>query len=112
MENLEMFETNKLMILGLNDDNHDPCFRCEDGTFFSSYKELVEFLCKPHDCEVEVRMFAIVDDIPLTCGLADYNQEQIDDMFYFLEDCAPLPDGMIFDLVFALFWHAANRRYW
>ena len=102
----------KLRILGLDDDNHSPCFRCEDGTFFYNFQELVTFLSKPHTYEVETRMFAIVDPSPLTCGLSDYSLSEIDDMFYYLEDAASCPENMIPDFVFELFWNAANRKYW
>ena len=103
----------KLRIIGLDDDNHSPCFLCEEGTRFETYKELVDFLCKPHDCSIEVRMFAIVDPLPIGCGLADYEMEEIDDMFYHLEGCGGIiPEGMHPDLVFELFWNAANRYHW
>ena len=101
-----------LRILGLDDDNHSPMFRCEDGTHFNTYKELIDFLSKPHDCQIQVKMFAIVDEIPQGIGLADYDQEQIDDMFYFLEGCGAKPENMIDDLIFELFWHAADRQCW
>jgi hypothetical protein len=102
---------NALRILGLDDDNHSPTFRCEDGTIFNTYKELIDFLSKPHECQVEVKMFAIIDDIPEGFGLADYSNDEIDDMFYALEGIAAFPEGMIEDLVFELFW-AATNRYW
>lgn len=103
----------KLRIIGLDDDNHAPCFLCEEGTRFESYKELVDFLCNPHDCEIEVRMFAIIDPVPPTCGLVDFTYEEIDDMFYHLEGIGgKVPAGVHPDLVFELFWCAANRRHW
>ena len=103
----------KLRIIGLDDDNHSPCFRCEDGTMFSNYQELVQFLSKPHDCEVEVRMFAIVDEVSITCGLADFKIEEVDDMFSYLEGIGGcVPAGVHPDLVFDLFWCAANRHHW
>ena len=102
---------NTLRILGLDDDNHNPMFRCEDGTMFSNYKELIDFLSKPHDCQIEVRMFAIIDDLPEGIGLAGYSNEEIDDMFYALEGIAAFPENIAEDLVFDLFWVACNR-YW
>ena len=103
----------KLRILGLDDDNHSPCFRCEDGTLFENYKELIKFLSKPHGREYEVRMFAIVEGVPLGYGLFDYSDEEIDDMFYHLEGCGgQVPVGVHPDLVFDLFWCAANRLCW
>lgn len=102
-----------LRILGLDDDNHSPMFRCEDGTIFSNPRELIEFLAKPHDCVCEVRMFAIVDGIPQGFGLADYDKNQVDWMFYFLEGLtSSLPVDIHPDMVFELFWAAANRRHW
>ena len=101
----------KLRILGLDDDNHGPCFRCEDGTLFENYKELIKFLSKPHECECEVRMFAIVEEIPLGYGLADYSDEEIDDMFYYLEGVCSLYSSAIHpNFVFELFWHAAQGQ--
>lgn len=102
---------NTLRIMGLDNDNHPPMFRCEDGTIFNTYKELIDFLSKPHECQVEVKMFAIIDDIPEGIGLADYSNDEIDDMFYALEGIAPFPKNMNEDLVFELFW-AATNRYW
>lgn len=101
----------KLRILGLDDDNHGPCFRCEDGTLFENYKELIKFLSKPHECECEVRMFAIVEGAPLGYGLSDYSEEEVDDMFYYLEGVCGLHPPVIHpDFVFELFWHAAQGQ--
>ena len=102
----------KLRIIGLDDDNHAPCFRCEDGTMFQNYQELVAFLCQPHDMAIEVKMFAIIDEPDCIGGLNDYEPEQVDDMFYFMEDVAPCPEGMIPDLIFELFWMGVNRKHW
>ena len=100
-----------LRIIGLDDDNHSPCFLCEEGTRFETYKELVDFLCKPHDCEIEVRMFAIIEEIPLGYGLSDYSNEEIDDMFYYLEGvCGSHPPVVHPDFIFELFWHAAQGQ--
>jgi hypothetical protein len=102
-----------LKILGLDDDNHSPMFRTEDHVIFNNYKELVEFLSKPHIFQVEVRMFAIVDELGYCDGgLADFEDEEIDEMFNFLEGVGRKPEGMIDDIIFALFWNSANRHYW
>lgn len=101
-----------LRILGLDDDNHSPSFLCEDGEIFRTYKELVEFLSKPHDCQVEVRMFALVDDIKPTVSLANYEMEQVDNMFMALEGVAHFPEYINPILCFELFWAAANRQHW
>lgn len=100
---------NILRILGLDDDNHAPMFRCEDGTLFETPKELIEFLAKPHDCQVEVKMFAIVDNYSGT--LAMYDQDDIDTWFYFLEGVSRYEDAD-FELIFNLFWNSANRHCW
>jgi hypothetical protein len=58
-------------------------------------------------------MFAIIDPVPPTCGLVDFTYEEIDDMFYHLEGIGgKVPAGVHSDLVFDLFWCAANRRHW
>ncbi len=101
---------NTLRILGLDDDNHAPCFRCEDGTTFDRPQELIEFLAKPHDCQVEVRMFAIIDD--LSEDLAKYDMDKVDDMFYYLEGHAIMPEGMTHEQIFNLFWESHNRMHW
>lgn len=98
-----------LRILGLDDDNHTPMFRCEDGTIFSNPRELIEFLAKPHDCVCEVRMFAIVDD--WTGELANYEPEEVDAMFYFLEGLQDFEEAEP-NYTFNLFWKSANRSWW
>lgn len=99
-----------LRILGLNDDNHSPCFRCEDGTTFSNYQQLVEFLSKPHDVQVEVKMFAIVDE--WTAEMEELGEEKIDELFYFIEGYGHQPDGYTLEQAFNLFWNAADRLCW
>ena len=101
---------NTLRILGLDDDNHSPCFRCEDGTSFDNCQQLVEFLSKPHDCQVEVRMFAIVDN--WTPEMEELGEAKIDEWFYFLECCNCTPDDADLPTVFDMFWRAANRLHW
>ena len=99
-----------LKILGLDDDNHSPVFRTEDHVLFNNYKELVEFLSKPHTFQVEVKMFAIIDE--REGGLADFEDEEVDAMFDFLTGAGRKPEDMIDDIIFALFWNSANRHYW
>jgi hypothetical protein len=100
----------KLRILGFDDDNHTPCFRREDGKTFVNCQELVAFLSKPHDYEVEVKMFAIVDE--WTPALEALGEEAVDMMFYFLEGCGRQPEWTTLEEAFNLFWEAANRLYW
>ena len=99
-----------LRILGLNDDNHSPCFRCEDGTTFSNCQQLVEFLSKPHDVQVEVKMFAIVDE--WTAEMEEPGEEKIDELFYFVEGYGRQPEGYTLEQAFNLFWNAADRLCW
>ena len=99
-----------LRILGLNDDNHSPCFRCEDGTTFSNCQQLVEFLSKPHDVQVEVKMFAIVDE--WTAEMEELGEEKIDELFYFVEGYGRQPDDYTLEQAFNLFWNAADRLCW
>ena len=100
----------KLRILGFDDDNHSPSFRCENGTVFSTYKELVEFLCKPHDRQFEIKMFAIVDN--WEGGLADFEEEEVNSMFDYMVGYGRLSENMTDDLIFELFWNSANRLWW
>ena len=99
-----------LRILGLNDDNHSPCFRCEDGTTFSNCQQLVEFLSKPHDVQVEVKMFAIVDE--WTAEMEELGEEKIDALFYFVEGYGRQPEGYTLAQAFNMFWNAADRLCW
>lgn len=101
---------NTFRILGLDDDNHTPSFRCEDGTVFNTYKELVDFLSAPHTYQAEIRMFAIVDE--WEGGLADYEEEEVNSMFDYMIGYGRLPENMIGDLIFELFWNSANRQWW
>ena len=72
-------------------------------------RELIEFLSHSHDVEHQVKMFAIVDD--WTGELANYEPEEVDAMFYFLEGLEPWEEAE-FDLTFNLFWESANRSWW
>ena len=96
-------------ILGLDDDNHSPMFRMETGEIFNTPRELIEFLSHSHDVEYQVKMFAIVDD--WTGELANYEPEEVDAMFSFLEGLEPWKEAE-FDLTFNLFWESANRSWW
>ena len=99
-----------LRILGFDDDNHSLCFRCEDGTTFSNCQQLVEFLSKPHDCQVEVRVFAIVDE--WGAALEELGEDMVDMLFCFAEGYGIQPEGYTLMDAFNLFWDAANRRHW
>ena len=116
---------NVLRIIGLDDDNHCPCFRCEDGTVFDRPQALIEFLSKPHDCQVEVKMFAIAVSMSSlnlakmfaiinqpVGGLEKYDMEQIDDMFYCMEGYGMAPEYISFEDMFNLFWNSANKLTW
>lgn len=101
----------KYRILGLDDDNHSPVFVCDGGYgHYHTFKELVEFLSRPHQFEVEVRMFAIIDD--WSEELQKYEEEQVDAMFDALEGIMEFPEGMDAGEVFNMFWESANRNYW
>ena len=99
-----------IRILGLDDDNHSPCFVGEDGTHFSGVKELIEMLAQRHENTYEVKMFAIVDD--WSYQLQAYDECEVDHMFDFLEGISTIPAGMIFEEIFNLFWESANRNWW
>lgn len=99
-----------IRILGLDDDNHAPCFVGEDGTHFSGVKELIEMLAQRHKNTYEVKMFAIVDD--WSYQLKAYEEWEVDHMFDFLENIATAPEGMTFDEIFNMFWESANRQWW
>ena len=96
-------------ILGLDDDNHAPMFRMETGEIYNTPRELIEFLSHSHDVEYDVRMFAIVDN--WTGELANYEPEEVDAMFYFLEGIESWEEAE-FDLTFNLFWESVNRSWW
>jgi hypothetical protein len=99
---------NTFRILGLDDDNHSYCWVCEDGTRCETTKEIMEFLAQPHESQVEIKMFAIIDD---TEGpLSNYDVDEVDDMFYMLEGVSAETDN--FAEVFDLFWKSANRMHW
>jgi hypothetical protein len=96
-------------ILGLDDDNHAPMFRMETGEIFSTPRELIEFLSHSHDVEYRVKMFAIVDNY--SGELLNYEPEEVDAMFYFLEGLESWEEAE-FDLIFNLFWESVNRGWW
>lgn len=99
-----------IRILGLDDDNHSPCFVGEDGTQFSGVQELVGMLATPHQNTYEVKMFAIVDE--WSDELSEFEEEKVDHMFDFLEGISTQPEGMSFDQIFNIFWNSANRNWW
>jgi hypothetical protein len=96
-------------ILGLDDDNHAPIFRMETGEILDTPRELIEFLSHSHDVEYQVKMFTIVGNYSGT--LAMYDQDDIDDWFYFLEDVSRYEDAD-FGLIFDLFWESVNQQHW
>ena len=98
----------KLRILGFDDNNHAPSFRCEDGTVFNFPVDLVEFLSKPHDYQVEIKMFSIVDN--WEDDLADFEEEEVYSMIDYMVGYNRLPKSMTMtdDLIFELFWNSAR----
>ena len=97
-------------ILGLDDDNHEPMFRMETGEIYGSPRELIEFLSHAHDVEYDVRMFSIIEEY--SGGLADFTDNEVELMFYYLEDVGMPPEGVHPELIFDLFWTSVNRRWW
>ena len=101
----------KYRILGLDDDNHSPMFVCEGGHgHYNTFKELVEFLSRPHQFEVEVKMFAIVDE--WSAELEKYEEEEINAMFDALTGTCRYSEDMVPEDIFNLFWESANRNWW
>ena len=99
-----------MRILGLDDDNHSPCFVCEDcKTEYHYVNNLVEFLAKPHDFEVQVKMFYLVD-YP-NGKLENYTEDEINDMFSALEGYGHPPCGLTEQEVFEMFWESANENW-
>ena len=96
-------------ILGLDDDNHEPMFRMETGEIYDSPRELIKFLSHAHDVEYDVRIFSIIEEY--TGTLAMYDQDDIDNWFYFLEGVSRYEDAD-FELIFNLYWESANLRWW
>ena len=95
-------------ILGLDDDNHEPMFRMETGEIYDSPRELIKFLSHAHDVEYDVRIFSIIEEY--TGTLAMYDQDDIDNWFYFLEGVSRYEDAD-FELIFNLYWESANLRW-
>ena len=101
----------KYRILGLDDDNHSPVFVSEGGYgHYNSYKELIEFLSRPHQYEVEVKMFAIVDG--WSTELLKYEEGQVECMFDALAGVGSYPDYISPNDCFNLFWESTNRNFW
>ena len=100
-----------MKILGLDDDNHAPIFVCEDGWgHYRNFKELAEFLSRPHQFEVEVKMFALVDE--WSDRLQKYTNDEVNDMFDALAGVSKYSEDMIPEVVFNMFWESANRIQW
>ena len=99
-----------MRLLGLDDDNHGYCWVCENGATFSTTREVMEFLSKPHEYQVETRLFSIIEEFH--GELKNYDECLVDDMFVYLEGVAVRPEGMSFVEIFDLFWESANRNWW
>lgn len=100
-----------MRILGLDDDNHSPIFVCEGGWgHYRTFKELVEFLSRPHQFRVEVKMFAIVNE--WSDRLQKYSEEEVIDMFDALSGISKYSEDMVPEEVFDMFWESANRICW
>lgn len=98
-----------IRVLALNDDNHDTSFACEDGrTFTRASTFITECLAKPHSEEYIVRGFCIIDEV--RGPLAAYNNDDIDAMFYALEDVARY-EGKDFLEMFNLLWESSSERW-
>lgn len=96
-------------VLGLDDDNHAPMFLFETGEVYQTPRDLIKWLSHAHDVDYDVRMFSIVGE--WTGRLAEFEPDEIDQMFYFLEDFNSVKEkepGYIFDL----FWESANKEWW
>ena len=100
----------KHRILGLDDDNHSPMFVDENGTKFHTFKNLVDFLSQPHQDEVEVKMFAIVDE--WSDKLEKYDEKEVNCMFDILAGIMKCPENMNIQNLFNLFWESTNREWW
>ena len=99
-----------IRILGLDDDNHAPCFVSEDGTHFSDSQALIEMLATPHQNTYEIKMFALV--YGWSSELLTFNEQEVDDMFDYLEGISNKPADKDFTQIFNLFWESANRTFW
>lgn len=97
-------------ILGLDDDNHRPCFVCDDcKTEYNDSGDLVAFLAKPHDFKAQVKMFRLID-YP-TGKLENYTDDEINDMFSFLEGYGNPPCGLTGEEIFEMFWASADENW-
>lgn len=95
-----------MKILGLSDGFYRPFFLCEDcKTEYSDDSELIAFLARPHDFEVEVKMFYI-KNCP-TGKLEEYTDDQIKEMFDFLEGYGDPPFDLTDEEIFSMFWESA-----
>lgn len=101
----------KYRILGLDDDNHSPIFVCEGGFGqYRTFKELIEFLSRPHQFEVEVKMFSIIDK--WSDELQKYDEEEVNAMFNALAGTIDYTEDMNAEEIFYMFWESANRNWW
>ena len=99
-----------MKILGLSDGFYRPFFVCEDcKTEYSDDSELIAFLAKPHDFEVEVKMFYL-NNCPIG-RLEKYTDGQIKEMFDFLEGYGHPPCGLTDQEVFEMFWASADENW-
>ena len=96
-------------VLGLDDDNHAPVFRFEDGSLFETPRTLIEFLALHHDVDYEIRMFSIVGEYTGTLAMQD--QDDVDTWFYFLEGMSQY-EVADFEIIFNLYWESANKEWW
>lgn len=104
-------DNNKIRILGMDDDNHEPMFVAETGEVFYDAQELIQILlAKPHLVEYEVKMFALVDG--WSTALLEYDECEVDNMFDFLCRTHHLESDAKFSKIFELFWESANRKNW
>ena len=99
-----------MRILGLDDGSYGgPCFVYEDcKTEYAYVGDLVEFLAKPHDFEVRVKMFHLID-YP-NGKLENYTDDEINDMFSALEGYGHPPCGLTDQEVFEMFWASADEN--
>jgi hypothetical protein len=96
-------------ILGLDDDNHSPMFRFEDGSLFETPRELIEFLALHHDVDYEIRMFHIIEEP--TGELEKIDTFSTDFMFEALEGLHDFGKNT-FEDVFELFWSSSSDNWY
>lgn len=97
-------------ILGLDDDNHAPCFVTETGNKYNNPRELIKYLAEPHLEPVEVRMFAIVGE--WSAEMETFTEDQVNEMFDALTGSFIRPNYITFENCFDMFWDVANKDWW